>query len=64
MSVAALAKKAKCKLIICTKEESMDDRWMQVRGPQGRRARSQAPGALAQRLAGPPSSDGPGVRSL
>ncbi|XP_003127696.1 protein-arginine deiminase type-4 isoform X1 [Sus scrofa] len=29
MSVAALAKKAKCKLIICTKEESMDDRWMQ-----------------------------------
>lgn len=45
MSVAALAKKAKCKLIICTKEESMDDRWMQVRGPRGRRARSQAPGA-------------------
>nr|XP_006196763.1 protein-arginine deiminase type-4 [Vicugna pacos] len=28
-SVAALAKKARCKLIVCAKEESMDDRWMQ-----------------------------------
>nr|XP_004657655.2 protein-arginine deiminase type-4 [Jaculus jaculus] len=28
-SVAALAKKAKCKLIVCPEEEHMDDQWMQ-----------------------------------
>ncbi|XP_057600499.1 protein-arginine deiminase type-4 [Hippopotamus amphibius kiboko] len=28
-SVAALTKKAKCKLMVCAKEESRDDRWMQ-----------------------------------
>ncbi|OWK12644.1 PADI4 [Cervus elaphus hippelaphus] len=28
-SLTALAKKAKCKLIVCAQEESVDDRWMQ-----------------------------------
>ena len=34
-SVTALAKEAKCKLTIPSKEQSNDDRWMQVRGPVG-----------------------------
>lgn len=35
-SLTALTKKANCKLTICPLEESMDDQWMQVRGPGGR----------------------------
>ena len=33
--VTAVAKEAKCKLTIPSKEQSNDDRWMQVRGPVG-----------------------------
>lgn len=38
-SVTALVKKARCKLTICSKEQNMEDRWMQVRGPAGQAAR-------------------------
>lgn len=34
-SLTDLAKKAKCKLTVCPMEESMEDQWMQVRGPVG-----------------------------
>lgn len=37
-SVTALTNEAKCKLTICTREQSMEDRWVQVRGPGARGA--------------------------
>ena len=65
-SLTALAKKAKCKLTVCSMEESMEDQWMQVRGPVWGADPRAGPRLQVAQLApcGHPSSDGQGARSL